>query len=331
MYIKQNNFSALHKAIVMLFLSILIYCRAPIPVQKRICIALFKMASCAEYRVVGANFGVSCSTVHRCFISFSSALAGKIAQFITYPTTAEAIQIANSFHNKYGYPQAYGAIDGPHIAITPPTQGKADFINRKSFPSLVLQGVVDCKYKFRDISVRCPGSMHDARVFDISSLSTRLNSELIPKNDMQFDNRSIPLHLLADPAYPLSTHLIKPYVGRNLTDMQESFNVYHSSVRMVVENAFGRLKSRWRCLSKKLDCSQHVAPEIITAACILHNICEDYKVPYETGNSNRNVLENIEPDQQVDLRGTREGQGIRSNIATYLYNHHPLRQAHHLH
>ena len=49
--------------------------------------------------------------------------------------------------------------------------------------------------------------------------------------------------ILGDPAYPLLPWLMKGYVG-SLAQEQESFNVYLSSSRMVVERAFGRLKSR---------------------------------------------------------------------------------------
>lgn len=39
--------------------------RRPVPTQKRIAIALNKLATCAEYRVVAETFGVKKTTVHR--------------------------------------------------------------------------------------------------------------------------------------------------------------------------------------------------------------------------------------------------------------------------
>ena len=40
----------------------------------------------------------------------------------------------------------------------------------------------------------------------------------------------------------------------------------------MVENAYGRLKARWRRLMKRNDMCIDNIPTIVTAACILHNV-----------------------------------------------------------
>ena len=40
-----------------------------------------------------------------------------------------------------------------------------DYINRKEYHSIVLQGLVDNRYLFRDIFVGWTGKSHDARIF----------------------------------------------------------------------------------------------------------------------------------------------------------------------
>ncbi len=59
-----------------------------------------------------------------------------------------------------------------------------------------------------------------------------------------------------------------------LTSSQKIFNYKLSRARIVVENAFGRLKARWRRLLKRNDMSLSNIPTVVVACCILHNVCE---------------------------------------------------------
>ncbi|KAI8493185.1 hypothetical protein Bbelb_291890 [Branchiostoma belcheri] len=91
---------------------------------------------------------------------------------------------------------------------------------------------------FININVGWPGSVHDARD------TTEVNG--VP----------VPIMILGDPAYPLLSWLMKGYPeGGQLTRRQE-------------------LKGRWRCLLKRMDVNIYAVPDIITAACVLHNLCE---------------------------------------------------------
>ena len=42
----------------------------------------------------------------------------------------------------------------------------------------------------------------------------------------------------------------------------------------MVENAFNRLKGRWQCLLKRLDCDLNNVPNIVLSCVVLHNICK---------------------------------------------------------
>ena len=54
----------------------------------------------------------------------------------------------------------------------------------------------------------------------------------------------------------------------------KTYNYRLNKTKIVVENAFGRLKGRWRGLMKRNDMHVDNIPVVITAACILHNICK---------------------------------------------------------
>jgi len=123
--------------------------------------------------------------------------------------------------------------------------------------------------------------------------------------------------LVGDAAYPMLPFLMRPYCGSRLTAKQENFNFHHSSVRIVVENAFGRLKARWRILKRQLDVKISLAPYIIGACCILHNLCEDSQtsVPRDSTVGGTVQVCGSTPDGQVDSE-------VRQIIADYLFSTH---------
>ena len=79
------------------------------------------------------------------------------------------------YKEKCGFPSCAGAIDGTHIPIQAPLENRTDYINRKSYHSIVMQAcaLVDSKYLFRDVVVGWPGSVHDVRVLSNSELYNR--------------------------------------------------------------------------------------------------------------------------------------------------------------
>ena len=116
----------------------------------RICIALYKLASSAEYRTVAAVFGVKkllCNSMWTSLYTLSTKSKGSILNGspLKMPFIWQTIYVER--HCKY--PQAIGTIDSTHVPVTFPVDGKADYICRKGYASFVMQGVVGRYYKFQ--------------------------------------------------------------------------------------------------------------------------------------------------------------------------------------
>lgn len=144
---------------------------------------------------------------------------------------------------------------------------------------------------------------------------------------MNIEGVEVPLLILGDPAYPLLPWLIKPYIGSRISAEKESFNCYHSSARIVVENAFGKLKARWRIL-RKIEASIDFAPAIIGACCILHNLCELSNAAVVEGIGLPNLPALAEqPISRPSEVSTNEGLLNREALLTYINNTLPQRQS----
>ena len=77
---------------------------------------------------------------------------------------------------------------------------------------------------------------------------------------------------MGDSAYPLSTFCITPL--RPAQGHQKRFNELHSIHRIVVEHAFGRLKSRFCALRRLSVRDVETAVKLTECAIVLHNFLE---------------------------------------------------------
>ena len=130
-------------------------------------------------------------------------------------------------------------------------------------------------YEIFDIMSGWPGSVHDARVFQNSGIFKKgTTGKLFPNWPLDMNGTNVPIFLIGDAAYPLLPWLMKPFPGTDLDEQTYLFNKALSTARMPVENTFGRLKGRWRCLLKRNDTSISNLITIIGCCATLHNICE---------------------------------------------------------
>ncbi|XP_063062128.1 uncharacterized protein LOC134454980 isoform X2 [Engraulis encrasicolus] len=222
-----------------------------------------------------------------------------------------------------------GLIDGTHIPILPPSDGYRDFVNRKGWPSYVLQAVVDDRCRFWSISCKMPGSAHDSNVLSQSDLFKRMH--LLPQCVKTIEGQEVPLLIIGDPAYPLLRWLVKAYKhSPALTPEQLSFNLHLSPARVGVENTFGMLKARWRVLLKQSEFHFTFTPKVIATCCALHNFCVIEKDAPHT-----NWIEDTfdprypQPTTQENTRESGNDGGSREAVTAYMARCYPLRTQQH--
>ena len=115
----------------------------------QVLIALRFYASGNFLQVINDTVGVDKSTVSRAVHDVSQLLSAKQSMFIKWPTTAAVInENKNGFYRRRRFPGIIGCIDGTQIRIIAPSKNESDFVNRKGFHSINVQGVCDHKGKF---------------------------------------------------------------------------------------------------------------------------------------------------------------------------------------
>ena len=105
-----------------------------------------------------------------------------------------------------GFPKVVASIDCCHIRIKAPNKNHyEDYINRREYHSIALQGLVDNRYLLRDILVGWTRKSQDARVFKNSPLYKECQKRSFLSINMlkQIGNVELSAIVLGDAAYSL--------------------------------------------------------------------------------------------------------------------------------
>ena len=186
---------------------------------------------------------------------------------------------------------------------------------------MVLQGTTDHRGRFINVEVGWSGKNHDAYIFTNSALCEMMDAEAFVPNHptIRMSSQQIPPLILGDCAYLLCPWLMRPYGGAT-TPQQAHFNRCHTRARIVVEQAFGRLKGRWRAIGARLEMAEENVPSIVSACCILHNICESrgHALEGEIPPHNEIKLATLgAPLVNVDNKHSQQGRDMRDAVAKY--------------
>jgi hypothetical protein len=230
--------------------------------QKKLLMFLWYMSNQNSFREIGDKFDSAES--HDSILSVLDRISSIANKFIKWPNLQERTRSAVHFRNRSHIENVIGAIDGCHIRIQKPSGPHSDsYLNRHRYHSLLLQGVCDHVGRFIDVFIGMPGCVHDARMLRRSSLF------------LDLENHMDGFRLLGDSAYIAGDfqHFISTPIRDNgrLTPLDRQNNSLLSSGRVIIENAFGRLKCKFRRLRDLQNTRMDVC--VLLAGCVLHNFC----------------------------------------------------------
>ena len=138
------------------------------------------------------------------------------------------------------------------------------------------------------------GASSDAQIWNTCSLKEAIDDETIgipPDEPLPHDDRDIPYFVIGDAAFALRTTLMKPFGAKPLTMEEMIFNYRLSRARRCVENAFGILANRFRCLLSAMAQVPSTVETIVLAYLCIHNLLRD-QAPAE-----QNAMMDKEDDQ----------------------------------
>uniref|UniRef100_A0A3Q3FGZ5 DDE Tnp4 domain-containing protein n=1 Tax=Labrus bergylta TaxID=56723 RepID=A0A3Q3FGZ5_9LABR len=228
---------------------------------------LYWLASATSYRVVAEAFAIPTQTVFDLVHKASKRVLAIVKRVIRFPTAAEMDGVGAGFARLAGsavFARVAGSIDGCHVRVVAPAAHEQAYLNRRLFHSIQFQAICDHRGKFLDVFVGYPGSVHDARVLRHSDVYVH---QLYPPQAW---------FLIEDGGYPCIQDpitLITPYQEPVQSPVHRRFNGKLSRARLVVEQAFGIMKTRWRTIFlKAMEVRIPFAVEVITCCAVLHNL-----------------------------------------------------------
>jgi hypothetical protein len=218
---------------------------------------------------------------------------------------------ARSSHGLFKY--CVGAIDGLLIRIrcpsvkSHPNNAKFHCAHKMAY-GINLQVVCDAHCKIIGFSCQHTGSTNDIVAFESSNLK-HLNEKL-----------SFPYHWNGDGAYRGTEFMMTPFEGTKLsiTDPDlDSFNFYHSQIRITVERCFGMLIQRFGIFWSEMKYEVKFIVEIVHCCIRLHNMCVDFNLAHYFGEAieaaNKDHIEEHFAPAQEEWPRARSGETIAGN------------------
>ncbi|GBG82077.1 hypothetical protein CBR_g34357 [Chara braunii] len=259
--------------------------RIPLQPDHIIAYALYRWASGETYESSTSAFGIGRASGLIAVEDVTRALLRVYSDKIIWPTGMRRTLVLRSFEAK-GFPNCCGCIDCTHVYVDKPANAPSEnYFDLKHRFSVVAQVVVDLDLRITDIFVGYPGSCHDIRVLQLSSLWARAEEGDLFRGAPVVLPFGVRTHgyILGDNRYPPLEWIVVPYGGTDQIPDEERFDNKQKVARGAVERAFGRLKGMWRLFLRTHKTNMDTLPQQFQAMCILLNILLDAGIEFDGG------------------------------------------------
>ena len=307
--------------------------RLPVSSAKRLAIIVHYLAHALSYATLSLLYGIGTSTTAN-IIQEGVAVIKHILlpTVIKFPTGQKLRRTMRDFKALCGLPRCAGAIDGTFMRIRKPVLHGDAYWCYKHYTTILVLAVVDGDGKFTYVDAGRAGSLGDAATFHASRLERNIldNTWLTIPERAQNANHILGTYirpyLVGDAAFPLSPTLMKCFDDRHgpLQPHERTFNFRLIRTRRVVEQAFGRLKARFRILEHSNINRPRFAADVALVCCGLHNFCEGFRS--QAGEAWQVDVTEYQPGRRdifhVDSNGT--GQVTREKLARHIHMRRPV-------
>lgn len=281
--------------------------------REQILITLHFLGNGAQYHVNSYIHGIDKGTVCRCVHRVCHLISSRLMPlFIRWPTNS--LNIVPMFERKAGFPNVIGAIDGTLIHIDAPSEDEPAFVGRDNKHSLNVALVSGPRNEFFFISAKCPGSFHDSRCLQVSSLWNAWEHQQWRPQHL---GNSV---MLGDSAYPLKCWLMTPTV-RNVNvvpALENAINLYkrkHRRTRFIVECTIGIWKEEYPVLNGFRFRSPERISKAIYATATLHNMQNFHRHGSYDYDNHLNAIANREYEEMPDEREEENIQMFHDDVA----------------
>ena len=259
--------------------------RDPIEPSQRLALTVSHLVTGDAQHTIAASYRISPTAITRVLSETRNPLWDSLLnlKFIDPPSTeAQWREIAAEFETKWNFPHALGAIDGKHVPMQAPHNSGSEYFTYKKTHSIVLLAMCNARYKFLLVDIGDSGRQSDGSVYNNSHLGHAIEPDKINPDRLKL----YPFGFVADDAFGLKPHMMKPYPNQNLPIDQRIFNYQLLRVRRVIENTFGIATSRVRVFCRPIIAKIEKVKSITKAVVALHTYLLKKRIQNNENNYN---------------------------------------------